>query len=706
MTTPVRRRTRLLLMEANTRGAELLATVEDAAPGAYDVIGGTLDDAATTLDSLRADCAIVDLSASPDDPSTILDRLGALGPDVAFIGLTDDGEDDDLTAIPSGRHTYMARRSFRGEVLVRCVADAVRRQRLESTLAVTQRTAQVGTWEVDLATNATSWSLELARLFAFSPDHDPTYEALIGRIHPEDLSTTLEAISTMLDSTGTFLVEHRIVRPDGTERWIHSEGRLEVSPMKGPERLLGLAQDITSQRATDDALFRYAFHQPLTGLPNRHLLLDRLTQALNRLARQPSTLGVFYLDIDQFKRINDSLGQAVGDQVLLAMATRLAEWGRQEDTLGHMGADEFVLVCEGLSGESEAMAVAERIRTAMLQPLAWDEGEVVVSVSVGIALCTSPSASADSLLRDADTAMHGAKIAGRARATVFAETMRTRSLGILDTEMTLRESIAKGDLRLHYQPIVNLADGKVLGHEALVRWEHPTRGLLGPDQFIGIAEETGLIVPLGAWVLSQACLQATRFQRRHPRWSDLTMSVNLSGGQLGQADLLDRISHSLGQAELRPEHLQLEMTESVLMDDAASTITILHALKALDVRLGVDDFGTGYSSLAYLRRFPVDVLKIDRSFVNGLGEDLEDTAIVAAIISLADTLGLTVIAEGVETVLQRDSLASLGCARAQGYLYARPRSAKEAEKALDQAAELTDGAYRPARMWTVDHPSS
>jgi EAL domain-containing protein (putative c-di-GMP-specific phosphodiesterase class I) len=278
--------------------------------------------------------------------------------------------------------------------------------------------------------------------------------------------------------------------------------------------------------------------------------------------------------------------------------------------------------------------------------------------------------------------MYRAKSEGRARSSVFAETMRTKAVGRLDTEIALRHSIVNGDLRVYYQQIVTLVDGRVLGHEALVRWAHPTRGLLGPDEFITVAEETGLIVPLGAVVLREACRQAKEFQSLDPNWSRLTMSVNLSGGQLGEADLTELVASALHDADLKPEHLQLEMTESVLMDDAAATTTILKSLKGLGVRLGIDDFGTGYSSLAYLRRFPVDVLKIDRSFVDGLGKDLEDSAVVAAVVSLADTLGLTTIAEGVETRLQRDCLVALGCSLAQGYLFARPVAATDCEMAL------------------------
>ena len=377
--------------------------------------------------------------------------------------------------------------------------------------------------------------------------------------------------------------------------------------------------------------------------------------------------------------------------MLLVVATRLMGLVRPGDMLARIGSDEFAVLCEGLTGEHEAVGVADQICAAMSEPMLWQGGELVVGVSAGIAVAPVESLGdeslvAESLVTGAEAAMYRAKSEGRARSAVFAEAMRTRAIGRLDTEVSLRQSILNGDLRLHYQPIVYLVDGQVLGHEALVRWDHPTLGLLGPDNFITVAEETGLIIPLGAWVLQEACRQARRFQIRDPKWSRLTMSVNLSGCQLGQPDLIELITSALRDADLRPEHLQLEMTESILMDDAAATISILRMLKGLGVRLDVDDFGTGYSSLAYLKRFPVDVLKIDHSFVHDLGKDPEDSAIVAAIVSLADAMGFNVIAEGVETDLQRDCLVGLGCTRGQGYLFAHPVEAAEAEAVLDRAA--------------------
>ena len=470
-------------------------------------------------------------------------------------------------------------------------------------------------------------------------------------------------------------------------RWVRAHGRVELGADGRPERLLGTAQDITEQKGAADALLHQELHDPLTGLPNRRLLVDRIDQALARLTRVPSIIGVIHLDLDRFKVINDNLGHAAGDELLLATSVRLRDLIRPEDTLARIDGDEFVVLCEGLSDQAEAVMIADRICAAMTEPFAWSGGELVLSVSAGVALAISASIDAGALLGDADAAMYRAKAAGRARTAVFAETMRPTGVGRLDTETSLRQSIVNGDLRVHYQPIVSLVDGQVLGHEALVRWAHPARGLLGPDEFITVAEESGLIVPLGAWVLREACMQAKRFQTRDPRWPRLMMSVNLSGAQLGQPDLVDLVASALHDAELErrrpPARDDRERPDGRRADDDQRSS---QSLKDLGVHLSIDDFGTGYSSLAYLRRFPVDVLKIDRTFVGGLGKDLEDSAIVAAVVNLADTLGFATIAEGVETELQRDCLIGLGCTRAQGYLFARPVAAAEAETALDRVA--------------------
>jgi diguanylate cyclase (GGDEF)-like protein/PAS domain S-box-containing protein len=656
--------------------------LEETAPGVFDVArAATLEEATAYLQASQADCALVDLGLPDADGARVIAVLAIEAPAVALIALTA-GDDDLGAALVAEAIDCLPRGALDGKLLVRAIRYAILRKRAESSMAEAQSVARVGSWDVDVATNTATWSQELYRLFGFRPDEKPTYEGLLDRTHPDDRAVCIQAIRATMEGFTPFSVEHRVLLPDGALRWVRTLGHVELDRSGRPERLLGTAQDITERRVAEEALVHQTLHDALSGLPNRVLLLDRLSHSLARLARRPSTVGVIYLDIDRFKVVNDSVGHSVGDEMLATIAARLRRLVRPGDTLARVGGDEFAMLCERLSCAAEAVGIADRLRAAAAEPLAWGGGELVMSVSAGVAVADSPAVSAVSLLTDANAAMYSAKGEGRARTAVFAESMRVQAVGRLDAEVSLRRAIADGELRIHYQPIVNLVDGEALGHEALVRWEHPTLGLLGPDEFITIAEETGLIVPLGAWVLREACHQARRFQSRGARWSELTMSVNLSGAQLGQPDLVELVASAMDDAGLRPEYLQLEMTESVLMGDAATTITILQALKGLGVRLGVDDFGTGFSSLAYLKRFPVDVLKIDRSFVSGLGDDLEDSAIVAAVVSLADTIGLTVVAEGVETDLQRGCLISLGCQEAQGYLFCRPVPAPDAEMAL------------------------
>jgi diguanylate cyclase (GGDEF)-like protein/PAS domain S-box-containing protein len=680
------RRSPLLLIEGSDGTADRLEPIrQESAAAGFDVVrANTLAEASSCLEGDLFECVVLDLDAEDEEDVGIIEAIASGSPGVALIVLGPEHDGLGVSMIEAGASDYLPRNSLGGQQLRRSIQHAIVRKRSETSFAEAQSIARLGSWEVKIATGTVTWSHELYRLFGFPSSATPSYEALVDRTHPDDRAATLQAHRVAMEDFSPFVVEHRILLPDGSLRWVRAQGRVELDATGRPARLVGTTQDITEQKNAEAALQYQALHQPLTGLPNRLLLIDRLGRALNRLARNASTVAVIHFDMDRLQLINESLGHQTGDQLLLAMAARLAELVRPVDTLAHVGSDEFVVVCEGLTGEAEAAGVADRIITAASEPLGWDGGELVVSLSAGIAFTTSGKESPDSLLRDADAAMHRAKRDGRARSAVFVERMRASVAGRLDTEMSLRQSIIDGELRVHYQPIVTLADGRVRGHEALVRWAHPTRGLLAPDQFISIAEETGLIVALGAWVLRESCQQAKRFQARDPSWSHLTVSVNLSGGQLNQPDLVELVASALRDADLSPEDLQLEMTESILMDDASTTITILERLKGLGIRLGIDDFGTGYSSLSYLRRFPVDVLKIDKSFVSGLGQDPQDSAIVAAVVSLADTLGLTTIAEGVETSLQRDCLVGLGCSLAQGYLFARPVPAEDREAELDQ----------------------
>jgi diguanylate cyclase (GGDEF)-like protein/PAS domain S-box-containing protein len=410
-----------------------------------------------------------------------------------------------------------------------------------------------------------------------------------------------------------------------------------------------------------------AMHDALTGLPNRALVIDRLAHALARLDRRPSTLAVLFLDLDRFKLINDSLGHDIGDEVLVAVADRLGEAVRGVDTVARFGGDEFLVLCEDLDSVREAEELAERAAHGLAEPIVLSRGEVVVSASIGIAIARRSNALPAGLLRDADAAMYRAKALGGARHEVFDQAMHTDAVSRLLTERALRRAIDRNQLQVYLQPQIELPSGMCTAVEALVRWQHPMRGVVEPAKFIPIAEETGLIVPIGSWVLDEACRWAGGL--RPP----MGVSVNLSARQLLRADLPDQIALMLDQHGLPAEALCLEITESVLLDDIDATGEALLALKALGIRFAIDDFGTGYSSLTYIRRLRFDQLKIDRTFVAGLGTSTTDDAIVAATIDMAHALGMVVAAEGVETAAQLDRLAALGCDLAQGYYIAIPR---------------------------------
>ena len=435
---------------------------------------------------------------------------------------------------------------------------------------------------------------------------------------------------------------------------------------------------------TETELNHQALHDPLTGLANRTLLRDRLTAALAHIGDDRPAIAVLFVDIDNFKVINDSLGHDQGDQLLMAMASRLRSEMRPGDTVARFGGDEFVVLCNGIDNEAEATKISKRISAIAATPFRLNGREHVVTLSIGIALAHSRHTSAVEILRDADAAMYEAKHAGRARTTVFVDSMRTSAVHRLETELALRNGITHGELCLHYQPIFGIDTGTLAGLEALVRWNHPTDGLISPADFISIAEETDLIVVLGEWVLTEACRQVQTWRCAYPEFSGITVAVNLSGRQITEPSLIETVAGILEASGLPPGNLVLEVTESVLMADAEAAVMVLHALKNLGVRLSIDDFGTGYSSLSYLKKFPLDILKIDRSFVDGLGTNDDDDAIVQATISLARSLGLQTVGEGVETPAQLHALRRLRCDKAQGYLLGRPEPAEQLIERLRQ----------------------
>jgi diguanylate cyclase (GGDEF)-like protein len=446
----------------------------------------------------------------------------------------------------------------------------------------------------------------------------------------------------------------------------------ERAVMERVRNLVGVAID---RAAHTQQLGHLALHDILTELPNRALAVERLDAALERLHDTETMVAVLFLDLDRFKIVNDGLGHETGDELLVAVGRRLAASVRRNDTVARFGGDEFVIVCESLTDVQQVEELADRAIRALSEPFALERAEVVVTASVGIAVTTRATDRASSLLRDADAAMYRAKSRGGARYELFDQAMHTQAVTRLLTERGLREALERDELRVLFQPQFELASGTRVAEEALLRWAHPVRGLVAPRDFIAVAEETGAIVPIGAWVVQQACERAKRVPTDDSGRAPVCVSVNVSARQLVRSDFVGVVRAELNRVGVDPAGLCLEIAEHVLLDDQDATGAMLHSLKDLGLRLAIDDFGTGGSSLTYLRRYPFDELKIDPTFVAGLAQSAADDAIVAATIDMAHALGMVVAAEGVETEVQRLRLLELGCDRAQGYFLGAPEAA-------------------------------
>jgi diguanylate cyclase (GGDEF)-like protein/PAS domain S-box-containing protein len=505
---------------------------------------------------------------------------------------------------------------------------------------------------------------------------------------PEDRRTMLARLK---ERKGLTNYEQCLRRKDGSHVWVLENGNLIEDAEGQPVLIEGTVIDITDRKRAEERVKHLAFHDSLTGLPNRLLFNDRLRVAMMHAKRYREKLAVLFLDIDRFKVINDSLGHSIGDELLRRVAERVGGCIRQEDTIARLGGDEFTVLLPGIAREQDAAAIAGKILDSVRLPFFIEHRELFVTTSIGVTIYPDDGADPEALVRNADTAMYRAKEQGRDNYQLYAPTMSSKALERLSLEGRLRQALQNRELVVYYQPLIEIATGRIRGAEALLRWRHPELGLVAPGDFIAIAEVSGLVVPIGQWVLRTACAQARLWHSRGRE--DFSVAVNLSSRQFQQADLVFQVTEALQQAALPPEALDLEITESNAMQNAELSISALNDLKKLGVRLSMDDFGTGYSSLNYLKRFPIDRIKIDQTFVRDVTLESNDAAIAAAIIAMAHSLQLTVVAEGVETTAQLEFLRAQRCDEMQGYLFSPPLPAEDFERLLE-AEKATEGTER------------
>ena len=566
----------------------------------------------------------------------------------------------------------------------------------QALLSNAQRIARLGSWSWDFGTGLGSWTEETYAVLGFTPGTvAPVVDTLIGRVHPEERDAVRGLMRGLRAGQRAPEAVHRLVLPGGETRHMRLHSDLRVDELGRVTGAFGTVQDITESTRAEERIRQLAYYDELTQLPNRHLFLENMAQALNHARRHGRVLAVLYMDLDQFKRVNETLGHSVGDRLLKEVAARLREGLRAHDAVTHgsgeagvarLGGDEFCILLNEIGQFHDAAKVARRIVDSLVDPVEVDGNELFVTTAIGIALFPADGGDCETLLKNAAVAMHHAKSQGRNGCQFYGRAMNARALEKLAMESQLRKAIDRAEFELHFQPKLDLRSGRLTGAEALIRWHHPELGIVPPNDFIPLAEEAGLIVPIGEWVLETACRQSVAWQRAG--LAPLPVAVNVSSPHFRHSGLLRTVARVLEQTGLPPQLLELEVTESMLMDSLESTLGTLHGLKDMGLRLCIDDFGTGYSSLAYLKRFPLDALKVDQSFVKDMPGAADDAAITSAIIAMAHSLKLEVVAEGVETQAQLDFLRARGCEYAQGFLISRPLPAPDLAALLGHAAPL------------------
>ena len=552
----------------------------------------------------------------------------------------------------------------------------------QSSLSEAQRMASLGNWRWDVAEGSVHWSDEMVRILNISSvAKAPSLRTFLALLSPQERESVNNELRALLASPHSFSWEHRVKGNDHSERFVFHQGASEADSQGRVFRIHGTIQDITERKHVEDQIRQLALYDSLTGLPNRQYFKESLEHAISHAKREKDNLAVLFIDLDRFKRINDTLGHATGDALLQEAAQRLRGCVREGDFIGReseqpqriiarLGGDEFTVSLFDLHQPQDAAKVAGRILFELEKPFVVDGQALNITASIGIAIFPNDGNDSETLLKNADVAMYHAKAAGKDVYKFFAQEMNTAALEKLTLENELKSALDRNQFVLHYQPKIDIYTGNISGVEALIRWNHPARGVLSPGAFIGLAEETGMIVPIGQWVLQTACRQLRTWQQLN--LPEITMAINLASPSFRSIHLASEVSDALESAQLRPELLELEATESMLMEDIEATKNSLAQLRKLGVKLSIDDFGTGHSSLSYLRRFRIDQLKIDRSFITDMTDNRSDASITAAIISLGRNLDIEVVAEGVETLAQAKMLRAQGCRLFQGYFFGKP----------------------------------
>ncbi len=631
----------------------------------------------------RFDVVLLDLNLPDGAGIEVCQRMHEAAPNTPVIVLTNQTSIELGTkALREGAQDYLIKREVDSTLLGRAIRYAIERNRAERALRESEQRyalavagANDGIWDWNMRDNEVYFSPRWKAILGYV-EHEiaDRIDEWFDRVDQRDREKFDEAMSQHLESrTALFESEYRITAKGGEVRWVLSRGVAVRDESGAPWRMAGSMTDITRRKQTEARLLHEAMHDALTGLPNRILFMDRLELALRRYRRDPNKLfAVLFFDLDRFKHVNDSLGHQVGDELLAQVAGRLLGCLRPGDTLARLGGDEFAIVLNDIAGPTDAIFVVERLQEALAQEFEIEAHSIYTSASIGIAVSSEAYRTPDEMLRDADIAMYRAKNSGHATYAVFDTYMHDQAMFQHRMETDLRRALDKGEFDIHYQPIIAMEDQHVIGFEALLRWHHPNRGLVMPEEFIGIVEDTSLVVPIGWWVIERACNQLAKWQRLFPLNPPLAMSINVSGKLFLTDDMAKRFAALLEDCGVAPQSIRLEITERVVMDHGDLVLSTLSDLRDLGVQLHVDDFGTGYSSLTYLQRFRYDSLKIDRAFVSTMSEKVDSSAIVEAIITLGMTLGMQVVAEGVETPEQFSRLRAMNCPAAQGFWFCKP----------------------------------